>query len=111
VTPSLRPTLLRLAAFTILFIGLVLAIRIDRAARRSQLLPIDQDTLAESPLSPADSKRYGYQIGQLTGNVGVLVDHFAQAASSLTHGRPLAILIAATSFVAAGTLLIIADKA
>jgi hypothetical protein len=105
-----RPTHLRLAAFAILFIGLLLAVRIDQAARREQAQSLDQETLAESSLSPADSKRYGYQVGQLTGNVGVLASHFVQSAGSLTHGRPLAILIAITSFAAAGALLIVADR-
>jgi hypothetical protein len=115
VTPSSsslsRTALLRLAAFVILFLGLALAVRIDQAARSARSGQQDPDILAADPLSPTDSKHYGYQMGQLSGPVGVLFSHFTDTLSSLSHGRPLAILIALTSFAAAGALLVLADKA
>ena len=106
-----RSAFLQLAAFAVLIIGLGLAVRIDQASRRAEATAPDQDTLAAAALAPGDSKRYDYQMGQLSGNIGVLFGHFVQAASSLAHGRPLAVVIALASFAAAGGLLVAADKA
>jgi len=110
-TPS-RATLLRIAAFAILFLGLAAAVGIDQAASRAQALSADQpsDLLAAAPLAPGDSKHYGYQVGQLSGGVGLLVIRAAQAVAPLGQGRPLAVLIAIASFAAAGVLLLAADK-
>lgn len=105
-----RPVRLRAAAFLLLVAGLALAARIDQNARLAQAAAADQDILAAAPLAPGDSKRYGYQVGQLSGQTGVLFDRASQAASGLFHGRPLALLIALASFAAAGALLLAADR-
>jgi len=70
----------------------------------------DAATLAISPLAPDDSKRYGYQVGQLSGEAGVLVDRAMRGGGWLFHGRPLAVAIAVASFAGAGVLLTAADK-
>jgi hypothetical protein len=101
-----RAILLRVAAFTILLLGLALALHID-AASHVPPASTDRDILAAAPLSPTDSKHYGYQMGQFSGSIGVL---FSRDVNSLGQGRPLAILIALASFAAAGTLLFLADK-
>jgi hypothetical protein len=113
LTASTRPSLFRLAAFSILFLGLALAVWVDQGARREQSRVARQDaaTLAVAPLAPGDSKRYGYQVGQLSGEAGVLVDRGMRAAGWLFHGRPLAVMIAVVSFAGAGALLAAADKA
>lgn len=105
--------MLRAAGFVILFLGLALAVRINQSASQVQVeqAAVDQEMLAEAPLAPADSKRYGYEVGQLSGETGLLVDRAFRAADWLLHGRPLAVLIAVASFTAAGALLIAADRA
>jgi hypothetical protein len=104
--------LLRAAAFAILLLGLAAAVRVDQASRRDQAALADQptDMLAASPLAPGDSKRYGYQMGQISGDTGLLLDRAVRAGAWFCHGRPLAILMAVASFAAAGALLIAADR-
>jgi len=98
------------AGFAVLIIGLAAAVLVDRAARRDESVQ-PADMLAAAPLAPEDSKRFGYQMGQLTGNGWQLIDRAEQAASRLLHGRPLAVSIGLISFATAGALLFAADKA
>jgi hypothetical protein len=102
--------MLRLAAFVALFVGLAAAVCVDQNARHEQTVSQPDDVVASSALPPGDSKRYDYQMGQISGETGVLADHAARGIGGIWHGRPLAVLIAVASFAAAGGLLIAADR-
>jgi len=106
-----RAALLRVAAFVLLFIGLAGALCVDQKARREQAVSQPDDVVASEPLAPGDSMRYGYQMGQISGQTGVLVDRLVKGIGELGHGRPLAVLITVAAFAVAGGLLIGADRA
>ena len=105
-----RATLLRVAAFAILLPGLFASVRVDQKASRAAA-DVSDDVAAATPLAPDDSKRYGYQVGQLTGAPGLLLDRATRGVGWLLQGRPLAVLIAVGAFAAAGGLLYAADRA
>jgi hypothetical protein len=100
---------LRLAAFAILILGLAVAAHIDRNVPPPPP-PADPAFLAAAPLDASDSKRAGYETGQLTGETGILAGRASQGVAGFFHGRPLALLIAVASFAAAGALVVAADK-
>lgn len=100
---------LRIAAFGILVVGLLAAGCIDRSTPPPPP-PIDPAILAAAPLDASDSKRAGYQTGQITGETGILAGRASEGVAWFFHGRPLALLIAVTSFAATIALLIAADR-
>ncbi len=105
--------MLRAIALAVLLGGLAVAFHIDQSASRAEAAEASQpsDELAMAPLPPDDSKRYGYQVGQLSGGIGLLMDRFGRSVSFLGQGRPLAIVVVLFSFAAAGALLLMADRA
>ncbi len=107
-----RPALLRAVALALLVGGLAVAFHIDQSASRAAAAEASRpsDELAIAPLPVDDSKRYGYQVGQLSGGIGVLMDRFGRSVSVLGQGRPLAIVVVVASFAAAGALLLRADR-
>jgi hypothetical protein len=98
-----------MAAIGILFAGLLAAGYIDGHTPPPPP-PTDPAILAAAPLDASDSKRAGFQTGQLTGETGILAGRASQGIAWFFHGRPLAVLIAVTSFAAAAALLVAADK-
>jgi len=106
-----RANVMRAGAFAIVLAGIVVAGRVYEAANRAEAVVTDPDADAAAGLAPGDSKRYGYQVGQVSGPVGVLVDRVVRMGEAATHGRPLAALIALGAFWGGAWLLVAADRA
>jgi hypothetical protein len=57
------------------------------------------------PLSPEDSRRYTHDVELYYGETGLLMDKWSRWWNELTHGKPLAEIIAVASLVVASALL------
>ncbi|MCX6925450.1 MAG: hypothetical protein NT154_19915 [Verrucomicrobia bacterium] len=97
-------------AVTILVSGFGCAVSIWLAQDRIDRQLKAEGTDIAGPLSPEDSRRYTHEVEMYYGETGLLLDKWKRWWEEMTHGKPLAKIIAGTSLVAAGGVFYVASK-
>lgn len=106
ISPARIGLALRLLGVLVLLMGLGSAALIWRADDRAA----EQLTNPAAPLAASDSRKQSREIEIYYGKTGVLMERWREELGDLTHGKPLAKLIAVFTLIAACGCFYLAER-